>query len=315
MNQNLQTKEEHMDRLRKDPILEIWKNNYIDNLKKKRLEGLNVKPIIFLFNNFFYNNVPVVLVGAGPSLDKNINKLKAYQDNAIIVCTDMALFKVIKEGIKPDFVVNVDPSNIVSKIWEKIDTKNMNLVCPTTTHKNTIDNWEGNIFLYNQIDIKDTPKGDLLSDLIQPTKKFGNFPNRYFVGATAFQLSHIFKPSIVILMGYDFAYTNDKLYCEGVLETRYPGENLEEKTKKVLESDNIKEIDGIKTNKVMGEVYPNVFTRMLDNSGFKTINCTEGGIFEYSNTPLEKVLKKYCSNKINKVDVFKVKKRKRRKKK
>ncbi|HIC9400775.1 TPA: 6-hydroxymethylpterin diphosphokinase MptE-like protein, partial [Campylobacter coli] len=49
-----------------------------------------------------------IVVSAGPSLAKQLPLLKAYQDKAVIFCADGALSMLEKEGIVPDYVLNID---------------------------------------------------------------------------------------------------------------------------------------------------------------------------------------------------------------
>ncbi|EAL8667371.1 motility associated factor glycosyltransferase family protein, partial [Campylobacter jejuni] len=49
-----------------------------------------------------------IVVSAGPSLTKQLSLLKAYQDKAVIFCADGALSMLEKEGIIPDYILNID---------------------------------------------------------------------------------------------------------------------------------------------------------------------------------------------------------------
>lgn len=55
------------------------------------------------------SDVPAVIVSAGPSLDKNIKELKEAKNKAFIIATDSAIRPLLKNGIKPDVAVTVDP--------------------------------------------------------------------------------------------------------------------------------------------------------------------------------------------------------------
>ena len=60
---------------------------------RQALEGLNVEEI------------PAILVSAGPSLDKNISELKKAQGKAFIVVVDAALRTVLRAGVRPDLTI------------------------------------------------------------------------------------------------------------------------------------------------------------------------------------------------------------------
>ncbi|MBW5377644.1 DUF115 domain-containing protein, partial [Brachyspira pilosicoli] len=62
-------------------------------------------------NRFFdkYKNIPAVVVSAGPSLEKNIRKLKELKDKAIIIAVDTAMKPLSSHNISPHFVITIDP--------------------------------------------------------------------------------------------------------------------------------------------------------------------------------------------------------------
>jgi hypothetical protein len=75
-------------------------NNALHNFKNKipRLNVDNIKNI----------NIPVCIIGSGPSLDSRIDDLKAIADKAIIISSGTALRALWKHGIKPDFQVELE---------------------------------------------------------------------------------------------------------------------------------------------------------------------------------------------------------------
>ena len=317
--------DEKVDALREalanDPVIKQWTDNYNDHIFNKRFERPNVKPLSYLHQGFYYNKVPVVMLAAGPSLDYNIQELKNYQQNVVIGCVDMSLYAVQQAGIVPDFVISVDSSVYISEMWKACNTEGLTLICSTTTHPETIDCWKGNIFLYNQLDLKDDPKGVALANLIQPTLNYGGILNRFFVGATALQVLDMFKPNIVIVAGCDFAYRENKIYCQGVLESRLqslagtPQYEIEKNFRIKRALDSAFTFDGIMTSEALSGLYLNTFFGIIQGLKLQIINSTEGGILNYNNMPLKDSLKRFCFNKIRKYDVFKPKIHKRKKKK
>lgn len=313
--------EELRKELENDPVIKQWTANYNDNMFNKRFERENIKSLYALHQGFYYNKVPVVMLAAGPSLDYNIKELKLYQQNVIIGCVDMALYAVQQAEIIPDFVISVDSSIYISEMWKACNTESLTLICPTTTHPETIDCWKGNIFLFNQLDLKDDPKGIALNNLVQPTLNYGGILNRFFVGATALQVLEMFKPNLMILAGCDFAYREDKVYCQGVLEARLqhlagtPEYEIEKDFRIKRALDAAFTLDGIMTSEILSGLYINTFFGVIQGLRLNVINSTEGGILNYNNMPLKESLKKYCFNKIRKQDVSKPKIQKRKKKK
>src|SRR6185436_528369 len=57
-------------------------------------------------------STPAVVVGAGPSLDSQLDALRALAGRAAIIAVDTALRPLLAAGITPHIVVAVDPSSI-----------------------------------------------------------------------------------------------------------------------------------------------------------------------------------------------------------
>lgn len=315
----------------KDPIIEKWVSNFKENFKNNEFTKENARPLMFLYNNRFYWNMPIVLVASGPSLDKNIKILKKFEKNAIILSADVALFKLVENDIIPDFVVTIDPSDMFVRFWEDVKTDESILICPTTIHPKSLESWRGKKFFFNQSDLKDTEKGKVLYEITKPTKGYGFIYNRFFIGATMLQVSTIFNPKPAILMGYDFAYTNNKAYCDGFLDRKIYDDTTEIgtqehqniinvlKEQEIKSDTELKDIYGhpIKTNKTY-VFYRNSFLQLIHQvlKIKHIVNATEGGILAgVPNMSLEKCMEEYCKEEIQRRNVFALPKKKRKKRK
>lgn len=59
-----------------------------------------------------FKGVPMIVVGAGPSLAKNIDVLKKAQGKAIIVAVNRTLRSLQNAGIHPDFTIALEPRDV-----------------------------------------------------------------------------------------------------------------------------------------------------------------------------------------------------------
>ncbi|RTJ86257.1 motility associated factor glycosyltransferase family protein [Campylobacter jejuni] len=82
----------------------ICYDNFIQNIPSI-LTGIPFQRIIQERKNQFQN---CIVVGAGPSLAKQIPLLKRYQENFVIFCADGAFPLLYKNDIIPDYVLNLD---------------------------------------------------------------------------------------------------------------------------------------------------------------------------------------------------------------
>ncbi|EBF5602442.1 motility associated factor glycosyltransferase family protein [Campylobacter coli] len=98
------------------------------------LESIPFQRILNERKNKFEN---AIVVSAGPSLTKQLPLLKAYQDKAVIFCADGALSMLEKEGIIPDYVTNLDFTDLAMKFFQnKENLKQSIIALECATHPN-----------------------------------------------------------------------------------------------------------------------------------------------------------------------------------
>ena len=80
--------------------------------------------------------VPVIIVGSGPSLEENIEWLRAAQDKAIIISSGSSMAVLLKHGIKPDFQAVLERAKAVydrhKEAAEEYDFKDVHAVMTST---------------------------------------------------------------------------------------------------------------------------------------------------------------------------------------
>ena len=269
-------------------------NDQIREMDKKFLDIWDKNLTCNLDNNFFgpwfkytnYVNVwgpkmrdkPWVLIAAGPSLDKNISMLKEVRDDVYVLCVDVIIFKLILEKMHPDLVVNIDPAD-VTRFWEGWNGKNEPdacLVAPVTTHPNNLMAWKGKRYLFNPVDYYYKDKYLALKAMTKECKEFGNIVNAGFVGATMLQIVKDVRPTKgVFLLGWDFAFTDNKVYCQGFLDRRYPIDDGSLHNAEFDKKDSC--INGIWTTQAL-MIYMRTSMDILKRWNIHVTNCTEGGL-------------------------------------
>lgn len=68
----------------------------------------------YSMKNIFSEDMPAVVVSAGPSLEKNIDLVEGIRDKALIVCVDSAVPYMMKRNILPHVIVTIDPRKYAS---------------------------------------------------------------------------------------------------------------------------------------------------------------------------------------------------------
>ncbi|QUJ28249.1 motility associated factor glycosyltransferase family protein [Campylobacter jejuni] len=100
------------------------------------LESIPFQRILNERKNKFEN---AIVVSAGPSLTKQLPLLKAYQEKAVIFCADGALSMLEKKGIVPDYVTNLDFTDLAMKFFQnKENSKQSIIALECATHPNVV---------------------------------------------------------------------------------------------------------------------------------------------------------------------------------
>ncbi|HEF9381273.1 TPA: motility associated factor glycosyltransferase family protein [Campylobacter coli] len=99
------------------------------------LESIPFQRILSQRKNQFEN---AIVVSAGPSLAKQLPLLKAYQDKVVIFCADGALSMLEKEGIVPDYITNLDFTDLTMKFFQNKENKTSLNMLSCATHPSLV---------------------------------------------------------------------------------------------------------------------------------------------------------------------------------
>jgi hypothetical protein len=97
-----------------DELANTWEKNILANLPRI-MTSVSIRSFIGRFGG-----VPALLVAAGPSLDENIHALKQYQGKALIFCVGTSFKPLLRAGIRPNFVVALDASDVTLAQYEGV---------------------------------------------------------------------------------------------------------------------------------------------------------------------------------------------------
>lgn len=86
----------------------------------------------------------IIIVGAGPSLDHDIDQLAKNKDKFVIIAVDAAVKPLLKAGIEPDFTTSIERGNIYQKpFWEGLPAINTQLVHFPVVHPEVLALYPG----------------------------------------------------------------------------------------------------------------------------------------------------------------------------
>ena len=159
----------------------------------------------------FPNDIPAIVVSAGPSLDKNIHELKRAKNKAFIIAVDTALKPLMRAGVVPDMYAVIDGV----KPLELVDvegTEEIPLLALPVAAKAVFDYHKGKKFLVKQ-------DHEYLNQMFAMNgKKFYSLVQGGSVATLAFSLVCHLGFSTVVFVGQDLAFTGNKSHADGTLK-------------------------------------------------------------------------------------------------
>ncbi|EAI6637361.1 motility associated factor glycosyltransferase family protein, partial [Campylobacter coli] len=160
------------------------------------LESIPFRRILNERKNKFEN---AIVVSAGPSLAKQLSLLKAYQDKAVIFCADGALSMLEKEGIIPDYVTNLDFTDLAMKFFQNKENKTSLNILSCATYPNLVH------FLDNKsVILRDDPLCQRFN-----LNDFGYIDTGTHVSHFSYTLALALGFKNIIMIGQDLAFDKE----------------------------------------------------------------------------------------------------------
>ncbi len=240
-----------------------------------------------------FENVPIFLVSAGPSLDKNVHYLRNVRDRGIIITVDSALKTLLDKNIKPDLVVSIDFSDHNLKYLEGIDSESLVLVFDPEVHPVIPYRFKGRKFVIN------IPNKSLCEWITKIIGDKGRLEKGLSVSHTAFLLALSMKANPIIFLGQDLSYPRGIWHSKG--SQIYQKAGISEEYKKRMG-----EIEDYFGGRVVTEtslkVFLSHFEGIIEGLDVDCYNATEGGahIKGVEAISLRAAISKFCKNTINK---------------
>ena len=250
---------------------EQWRFNFASNR-----QTIQQSPNVQILKNKFME-VPAILVGAGPSLDKNLRYLARAKERTVLIASDAALKPLLKHGIEPELIMVLDPQEEIAKFLTGVPSKKFTLVAPTIVHPRILDLWEGKVIFYHKF----APDIPVLVKIQKEMPQVGVLTPGGSVLSVAYDLAFQMGTSPIIFVGQDLSYDKKNTYSRA-------GENDGQTLENVFTSqeENIiyeKGINGetlptLKSMSVSKQWFNWAFTNWKRNAQPEIFNCSEAGI-------------------------------------
>lgn len=156
----------------------------------------------------FYKGKTAVIVSAGPTLDRNIETIKKYRENIVLITVGTAMKAIAHYGLTPDFLCIIEAYDC-SKQIAGIDLSNVNFITEPFSNSNL------RLQKYRQI-------FSHISDNF-PVNRFwcqiagissSEYLSKGTVSYTAINTARILGCSKIVLVGQDLAYIEGQCYSK-----------------------------------------------------------------------------------------------------
>ncbi|RDY23322.1 DUF115 domain-containing protein [Romboutsia maritimum] len=213
------------------------------------------------------NNIPAIIVSAGPSLDENIQtmlKYKDYLDKFFIIAGNRTMGTLIENEIIPNLVISVDPAQINYDMMKKYLNSDVPFAFYEYSNKDLVKEYKGEKIYISQ----------LFSRTIEDLK---NLTGTYTGGSVAhicIDTARLMGCNPIILVGQDCALTYDKHHSDNATFDidKNPGE-LEKILVKDVYGNEIKTTLSLNFFKMKIEEYIKIIQQQND---VKFINASYG---------------------------------------
>ncbi len=244
-------------------------------------------------------DVPVIVVSAGPSLNKNIMELKKAVGKACIISTDTAIKPLLNAGIIPNLFVIIDGLK-PEVLFQHKDIYKVPMVTMTAVSTEPMACHKGKKFFYGaESAFEDELSGDILkkreddSDRIIPFLVTGGS-----VATSAYALGMNMGAKTVILVGQDLAMTGNRTHADGTFQAEM--DQIDINSREYFE---VEAVDG---SKVLTRLDFDMYRRWFEDH-FKqwnhvtVVDATEGGALIHGTKimTLKNAIKKYCVHEFN----------------
>ena len=96
-----------------------------------------------------FSDIPLILVGAGPSLDESMEFLKVARPHAIIACSNSPYRKLINNGIKPHLTVTADPMSPTMTGYRNVPLDGVWLAAPFSAYPSIVEKFAGRVLTWS----------------------------------------------------------------------------------------------------------------------------------------------------------------------
>lgn len=194
-------------------LITVNMNTYIDFARDNTRNQIGLLP--YFINSYSLADyvlklpmqMPAIIVGAGPSLEKNVHELKRAKGKALIISIDSSVKILLKEGIVPDINFTIDARKPLS-VFEGEEVSKIPLCLSGMARMEAAESQKGKLLFSGE-------DGYVKSLMNEYGKQRIELLSGGTVTQSAFSMALLAKLNPIILVGQDLAYTDDMTHAHG----------------------------------------------------------------------------------------------------
>lgn len=179
----------------------LWTKNIISNLGA--MQWNSIKPVCS-------DDKPVVVCGAGPSLDSALPVLSAHRNGLFILACDTASGALAQAGVVPDAIACLEGQVYNVGDFLPLDGKSTTLIVDLTAHPSSYRALQGSLSLT----LSEYTNSAFLTRLAASGLPITLVPPLGSVGVFAIRIARLLGEPILVA-GLDFAFNQGQTHCSG----------------------------------------------------------------------------------------------------
>jgi hypothetical protein len=180
----------------------VWVEDIIQNVELLT----DAPPFLSLTDH--YQGVPAFIIGAGPSLDKNIDALSEAAQKGIVFATNSGAVALARRGIEPQVICCIESIDASSKLESLPFMSRVVRAFSLAAAPQTLRCGTGPLLpVHEAVAQYNGPLQDLTG--------YGGLPMSGSVSTIAMSLARVLGCSPIVLVGQDLAYSGGRTYATG----------------------------------------------------------------------------------------------------
>ncbi len=232
----------------------ILDSNFESNIEKEDEEISFLQPL--------FSQKTMILAAAGPSLDDNLEALKNLnRTDTILVCVGKIARKLLREGIRPDYIVMID--GLRGTRWQirEIEDCGVPLLYLSTCASSVVDAYQGKRYIAFQ-------EGFPMAEEYAKEHQYALYQSGGSVATFAVDLGIKFGCKKIVCVGLDMGYPAERTHASGV-------------GSKVADTKNLRQVESVSgqkiyTNKTLDIYRQWIEKRISEEKKTEFINVSNG---------------------------------------